>query len=37
LSQSLVDDLKAHRLQIMGTHLAGKFGVAFDLALYGQK
>jgi ParB family transcriptional regulator, chromosome partitioning protein len=33
-SQMLVDDLKAHRLQIAGAHLAGDFGVAFDLALY---
>jgi ParB family chromosome partitioning protein len=33
-SQSLVDDLKAHRLQITRTHLAVDFGVAFDLALY---
>jgi ParB family transcriptional regulator, chromosome partitioning protein len=33
-SQSLVDDLKAHRLQITRAHLAGNFGVAFDLALY---
>jgi hypothetical protein len=30
----LVDDLKAHRLQIARAHLAGDFGVAFDLALY---
>jgi hypothetical protein len=30
----LVDDLKAHRLQITKAHLAGGFGVAFDLALY---
>jgi ParB family chromosome partitioning protein len=34
LSQSLVDDLKAHRLQITRAHLAADFGVAFDLALY---
>jgi ParB family chromosome partitioning protein len=33
-SQSLVDDLKAHRLQITRAHLATDFGVAFDLALY---
>jgi ParB family chromosome partitioning protein len=33
-SQLLVDDLKAHRLQITRTHLAADFGVAFDLALY---
>jgi ParB family chromosome partitioning protein len=33
-SQSLVDDLKAHRLQITRAHLAGEFAVAFDLALY---
>jgi ParB family chromosome partitioning protein len=33
-SQSLVDDLKAHRLQIARAHLAGDFEVAFDLALY---
>jgi ParB family transcriptional regulator, chromosome partitioning protein len=33
-SQALVDDLKAHRLQITQAHLAGDFGVAFDLALY---
>ncbi|HKM74423.1 MAG TPA: ParB N-terminal domain-containing protein [Stellaceae bacterium] len=33
-SQLLVDDLKAHRLQITRTHLATNFGVAFDLALY---
>ena len=33
-SQSLVDDLKAHRLQIARAHLAADFGVAFDLALY---
>ena len=30
----LVDDLKAHRLQITRAHLATDFGVAFDLALY---
>jgi ParB family chromosome partitioning protein len=30
----LVDDLKAHRLQIAKAHLAGDFGAAFDLALY---
>jgi ParB family chromosome partitioning protein len=33
-SQMLVDDLKAHRLQITRAHLADDFGVAFDLALY---
>ena len=33
-SQVLVDDLKAHRLQITRAHLAGDFEVAFDLALY---
>ncbi len=33
-SQALVDDLKAHRLQIAKAHLAGDFGVAFDLTLY---
>jgi ParB family transcriptional regulator, chromosome partitioning protein len=33
-SQMLVDDLKASRLQITRAHLAGDFGVAFDLALY---
>ena len=33
-SQVLVDDLKAHRLQITRAHLAGDFAVAFDLALY---
>jgi ParB family chromosome partitioning protein len=33
-SQSLIDDLKAHRLQITRAHLAGNFEVAFDLALY---
>jgi ParB family transcriptional regulator, chromosome partitioning protein len=33
-SQSLVDDLKAHRLQITRAHLAENFEVAFDLALY---
>jgi ParB family chromosome partitioning protein len=33
-SQLLVDDLKAHRLQIAKGHLAADFGVAFDLALY---
>jgi ParB family transcriptional regulator, chromosome partitioning protein len=33
-TQSLVDDLKAHRLQITRAHLAGSFEVAFDLALY---
>ncbi len=33
-SQLLVDDLKAHRLQITRAYLAADFGVAFDLALY---
>jgi ParB family transcriptional regulator, chromosome partitioning protein len=33
-SQSLVDDLKAHRHQITRAHLAGNFEVAFDLTLY---
>ena len=33
-SQLLVDDLKAHRLQIARAHLATDFDVAFDLALY---
>jgi ParB family transcriptional regulator, chromosome partitioning protein len=33
-SQSLVDDLKAHRHQITRAHLVGNFEVAFDLALY---
>jgi ParB family chromosome partitioning protein len=33
-SQLLVDDLKAHRLQITRAHLGADFGVAFDLALY---
>ena len=33
-SQVLVDNLKAHRLQITKAHLADDFGVAFDLALY---
>ena len=33
-SQSLVEDLKAHRLQITRAYLATNFGVAFDLALY---
>ena len=33
-SQSLVDDLKAHRHQITRAHLPGNFEVAFDLALY---
>jgi ParB family transcriptional regulator, chromosome partitioning protein len=33
-SQSLVDDLKAHRHQITRAYLAGNFDVAFDLALY---
>ena len=34
LGQTLIDDLKAHRLQITRAHLAGDFAVAFDLALY---
>jgi ParB family chromosome partitioning protein len=33
-SQLLVDDLKAHRLQIARAHLAANFEVAFDLAPY---
>jgi len=33
-SQSHIDDLKAHRLQITKAYLAGDFGVAFDLMLY---
>jgi ParB family chromosome partitioning protein len=33
-TQLLVDDLKAHRLQITRAHLAENFEVAFDLALY---
>jgi ParB family chromosome partitioning protein len=33
-SQMLVDDLKAHRLQITRAHLAENYEVAFDLALY---
>jgi ParB family chromosome partitioning protein len=33
-SQLLIDDLKAHRLQITRSHLASDFDVAFDLALY---
>jgi len=33
-SQTLVDDLKAHRHQITRAYLAGNFEVAFDLALY---
>ena len=33
-ARSLVDDLKAHRLQITRAHLAADFEVAFDLALY---
>ncbi|HEY1261767.1 MAG TPA: ParB/RepB/Spo0J family partition protein [Stellaceae bacterium] len=33
-SQSLVEDLKAHRHQISRAHLAGSFETAFDLALY---
>lgn len=35
VSQVLMEDLKAHRLQITKAHLAGDFDVAFDLALYG--
>jgi ParB family transcriptional regulator, chromosome partitioning protein len=33
-SQVLVEDLKAHRLQITKAHLAADFELAFDLALY---
>ena len=33
-SQALIDDLKAHRLQIAKAHLAQDFAVAFDLALF---
>ena len=33
-SQALIDDLKAHRLQITKAHLAGDFETAFDVALY---
>jgi ParB family chromosome partitioning protein len=33
-SQALIDDLKAHRLQITKAHLAGDFETAFDIALY---
>ncbi|HJU19299.1 MAG TPA: ParB N-terminal domain-containing protein [Stellaceae bacterium] len=33
-SQTLVDDLKAYRLQVTRAYLAGDFAVAFDLALY---
>jgi ParB family transcriptional regulator, chromosome partitioning protein len=33
-SQILVDDLKAHRLQITRAYMAGNFEAAFDLALY---
>ena len=33
-SQVLIDDLKAHRLQITKAHLAGDFETAFDVALY---
>jgi ParB family chromosome partitioning protein len=33
-SQALVEDLKAHRLQITKAHLAGDFETAFDVALY---
>ena len=32
--QGLIDDLKAHRLQITKAHLAEDFETAFDLALY---
>jgi ParB family chromosome partitioning protein len=34
LHQLLVDDLKAHRLEITRAYLATDFNVAFDLALY---
>jgi ParB family chromosome partitioning protein len=34
ISQGLVDDLKAHRQQIMRAYLAGNFAIAFDVALY---
>jgi len=34
ITQLLVDDLKAHRLQITRAHLGADFEVAFDLALY---
>jgi ParB family transcriptional regulator, chromosome partitioning protein len=33
-TQALIDDLKAHRLQITKAHLAGDFETAFDVALY---
>jgi ParB family transcriptional regulator, chromosome partitioning protein len=33
-SQALIDDLKAHRLQITKAHLAGDFETAFDVSLY---
>ena len=33
-SQVLIDDLKAHRLQITKAHLADDFETAFDVALY---
>jgi ParB family chromosome partitioning protein len=33
-SQGLIDDLKAHRLQITKAHLAENFETAFDVALY---
>lgn len=33
-SQGLIDDLKAHRLQITKAHLAEDFEIAFDVALY---
>lgn len=33
-SQALIDDLKAHRLQITKAHLAEDFETAFDVALY---
>lgn len=34
LSQVLIDDLKAHRLQITKAHLAQDFETSFDVALY---
>lgn len=34
VSQVLIEDLKAHRLQITKAHLAADFDTAFDLALY---
>src|SRR3546814_20513151 len=33
-SQVLIDDLKAHRLQVTKAHLAQDFETAFDVALY---